>query len=78
MIPLLGFLQGDTLGVLVFAQENDTMADVAKRLIQSCQVRVAFEGNPILLYKNKAMPDTALVSSVGFKLLDRIDVRKHV
>ena len=41
MIPLYGFLAGDTLGLLILAEEDDTMAELATKLQQAAFVRVA-------------------------------------
>ncbi len=75
MIPLLGFLQGDSLGLLVFAQDTDTIKDIARRLQKAANVRVAASDATMLYHKGKLLPDESLVKDIGFHLLDRIDVR---
>ena len=41
MIPLYGFLEGDTLGLLLLADEQETIAQVAEKLQRSSGLRVA-------------------------------------
>ena len=40
MIPLYGFLQGDSIGLLVLAEESDTAADLAEKLQSAARIRV--------------------------------------
>jgi hypothetical protein len=35
MIPLYGFLEGDTIGLLILAEEGDTIAALAQKLQDS-------------------------------------------
>ena len=40
MIPLYGFLEGDLLGLLILARDDDTAAQLAERLQSAAAVRV--------------------------------------
>jgi hypothetical protein len=40
MIPLYGFLEGDTIGLLVLADEEETLASLADKLQSAASVRV--------------------------------------
>jgi hypothetical protein len=40
-IPLYGFLEGDTVGLLVLAEEGQTILDVARKLQDAASIRVA-------------------------------------
>ena len=40
MIPLYGFLEGDSIGLLVLAEESDTAAELAEKLQTAARVRV--------------------------------------
>ena len=59
MIPLYGFLQGDTIGLLVLAQPDDTAAVLCAKLQSAAAVRVAPE---------------ATVAELALQPLERIDV----
>lgn len=77
MIPLLGFLEGDTLGVLVFAQESDTIDQVGRKLMQAARMRVEPFARFELIHQGEPVNLSNTVEIYGFGLLDRIDVR-HV
>jgi hypothetical protein len=76
LVPLYGFLEGDTMGLLVLAHADDTLAQVAARLSASASLRV----EPAALYEVVArgvvLDARATVASVGLTALDRIDVRR--
>jgi hypothetical protein len=75
MIPLYGFLQGDVLGLLILAEEGDTMAELAQKLMQSARIRVApIEGALSVVAFGKAVPSKLTVKQVGLTALDRFDV----
>lgn len=75
MIPVYGFLQGDTLGILLFLYENDTIDGVREKLQQAAMVRVSPKNNLSVVYKNKVLNLNMTVSQVGIEPLERIDVR---
>ena len=43
-IPLYGFVEGDTLGVVVLARSEDTVRALAARLLEAAALRVAPAG----------------------------------
>ena len=66
-IPLYGFLQGDTLGLLILAEEGDTVEALARKLQDAASLRVAG--------RNKKTIDPAItVAQAGLQPLDRFDV----
>jgi hypothetical protein len=75
MIPLYGFLQGDTMGLLVLAEEGDTMDALAGKLQALADVRVAKVAGGRVVYNGRTMDRKATVSAVGMEALDRFDVR---
>ncbi len=76
MVPLIGFLEGDTLGILVFANPNDTIKKLSHTLMLSAQVRTPGFTNAICIYDNKVLNAHFFVKDIGFKPLDRFDVRR--
>lgn len=74
MIPVYGFLQGDTLGILVFTYESDSVRELSERLQQAAVARVAPKLNTTVLHKGKALNPNLTVGQVGIQALDRIDV----
>ena len=74
MIPLYGFLEGDVLGLLVFAADDDTAADVAARLVTAASIRVAPPASPVVVHNGVVVPPEMPIARAGFEALDRFDV----
>ena len=74
MIPLYGFLQGDTIGILVLADEAETMASLARKLESASSVRVAPRPQLAVVVGGCEMAAEATVRQVGLGTLDRFDV----
>jgi hypothetical protein len=73
-IPLYGFLEGDTLGLLVLAEEADTIRELARKLQDAANIRVARNGDVELLYNGKSVDPGLTVAQAGLQALDRFDV----
>ena len=73
-IPLYGFLEGDTLGLLVLAEEGETVLDLARKLQDAASIRVAGNDKFELVYNGKAIDPGLTVSQAGLQALDRFDV----
>ena len=73
-IPLYGFLEGDTLGLLVLAQEDDTILELARKLQDSASIRVVRSEQVQLVYEGKIMDPALTVGRAGLQALDRFDV----
>lgn len=76
LIPLYGFLEGDTLGLLVLAHDEMTLAEVAAKLQASASVRVAPLDRVELVYKGRALDPRQTVADAGLEALSRVDVRR--
>ena len=73
-IPLYGFLEGDTLGLLVLAEEADTVRELARKLQDAASIRVARNGDVELLYNGQSVDPGLTVAQAGLQALDRFDV----
>jgi hypothetical protein len=73
-IPLYGFLEGDTLGLLMLAEEGETVLELARKLQEAASLRVARIDNIDLVYDGKAIDPGITVAQAGFQELDRFDV----
>jgi hypothetical protein len=75
-IPLHGFLQGDTIGLLILAEENDTVRGLASRLQRAASVRVAPrpDDRARVLYRGKALDPDLTLAHAGIEPLERFDV----
>jgi len=76
VIPLYGFLEGDTIGLLVLADAEDSMAEVARKLQAAARLRVVVDGPVTVLHDGKAIDPAMTVSEAGLRPLARIDVRR--
>jgi hypothetical protein len=75
MIPLYGFLEGDTVGLLILAGPDDTLAQLGERLIHSAEVRVRPRPTWRVEVKGETMASTTTVINARLDALDRFDVR---
>jgi hypothetical protein len=73
-IPLYGFLQGDTVGLLILADEGDTLHSLGQRLQDAASLRVAGRDRVQVLYNDKTMDPAITIAQAGFQALDRFDV----
>ncbi len=73
-IPLYGFLQGDTVGLLILAEEGDTLQVLARKLQDAASLRVAGRDHVQVVYNDKTMDPAVTVVQAGLQALDRFDV----
>jgi hypothetical protein len=73
-IPLYGFLQGDTLGLVILADEEETVQSVTRKLQDAGSLRVVGKDHVRLIYNDKEMDPALTVAQARFQALDRIDV----
>jgi len=76
VIPLYGFLEGDTIGLLVLAEEDDSIAEVARKLQAAARLRVAIDGPVTVAHDGQPVDPTITVAEAGLQPLSRIDVRR--
>jgi hypothetical protein len=73
-IPLYGFLQGDVLGLLILAEEHETVHALSERLQEAASVRVAHTQNVRVVYKGKVLDPGLTLREAGLGILERFDV----
>jgi len=73
-IPLYGFLEGDTLGLLVLAEETESILQLAQKLQESASLRVPRKEAIQLLHDGHVIDPTLTVKQSGLQALDRFDV----
>ncbi len=74
MIPLYGFLVGDTIGLLVLADPQDRAADLCAKLESAASVRVAPLRRPMVMYKGHRLSPALTVAEASMAPLERFDV----
>jgi hypothetical protein len=73
-IPLYGFLEGDTVGLLVPAEEGETILELAEKLQEAASIRVARNEKIDFIYDGKTIEPGLTVAQAGLQALDRFDV----
>jgi len=73
-IPLYGFLQGDVLGLLILAEEHETVQALSQRLQVAASLRVAHAENVRVLYKGHVLDPGLTLRDAGLGPLERFDV----
>jgi hypothetical protein len=73
-IPLYGFMEGDTVGLLIFADEADTIHTLAQKLQDAARIRVASKGRVQVVYNDIAIDPALTIEQAGLQPLDRFDV----
>jgi tRNA A37 threonylcarbamoyladenosine synthetase subunit TsaC/SUA5/YrdC len=76
VIPLYGFLEGDTMGLLVLAQGDDSIAALASKLQAAARLRAAIDGPVTVIYNGKRLDPKRSVAEAGLQPLARFDVRR--
>jgi len=74
LVPLYGFLRGDTIGMVVLVHDHQTMADVATVLQQAASVRVKPAPRARVYIGKRALDPSLTVKAAGLSALDRVDV----
>lgn len=74
MIPILGFLEGDTLGILVMSYPTDTVIKLIEKLQVSAAIRVQHRNELQLIYNEKVIPPHQTVAEIGIKPLEHFYV----
>lgn len=74
LLPLYGFLRGDTLGVLLLIQSDRRVRDLAELAKRSSAVRVAWSGEGRVVLDGRVLEPEATLAEAGVAPLDRIDV----
>ena len=74
MIPLYGFLQGDTVGLLILAEKSNTVAELAESLQLAALVRVRRRPHVEVWYKGRKLEAGRTIEETGLSPLERFDV----
>ena len=74
LVPLYGFLRGDTLGLIVLVQDTDTVADLAAKMQRAAAPRVAPKASAGVYARGTRLDPTATIARAGLAALDRVVV----
>jgi len=75
VIPLYAFLEGDTLGLLMLAQPEETVSVMVSRLMTAARPRVRPLDDFVVVAGDRVLDPGLSVRASGLAALDRVDVR---
>jgi hypothetical protein len=74
LVPLYGFLKGDTIGLLVLVHDTDTVAEISRKLQQAAAVRVPPKPGGSVYHGGHRLAPELTVAEAGLSALERVDV----
>jgi hypothetical protein len=74
LVPLYGFVQGDTVGLVVLVHDHDSIAEVASVLEQAASVRVAPGRRARIVVNGHKLDPELTVAQAALTALDRVDL----
>ncbi len=74
LVPLYGFLQGDSIGLLVLVQDTDTVRQIGACLQEAASMRVAPRADADVYYRGTLLNPNLTVAEAGLEALERVDV----
>ncbi len=74
LVPLYGFLRGDTIGLIVLVHDDDPVEKIATVLQEAASLRVAPVARASVHHRGKKLDPSLTVAAAGLAPLDRVDV----
>ena len=74
LVPLYGFLKGDTLGLVILVHDDDKIYEVGANLQEASAMRVAPCDAFNVYFEGCKLDPNLTVTQAGLAVLDRIDV----
>ena len=74
--PIYGFVEGDTVGVLVFADEIETVSSLMRKLLDAVELRVKTKDRFEAVYQGNVLDPAAVLDQTPLKPLQRLDLRR--
>jgi len=74
LVPLYGFLKGDSLGLLVLVHDHELVKEVGVKLQEAASVRVAPKAHAEVYFRGALLDPNLTVAEAGLEALERVDV----
>lgn len=74
LVPLYGFLRGDTIGLLILVHDDETVGALADRLREAASVRVRPRPVAAVVHAGRALDPGWTIAEAGLTPLERVDV----
>jgi hypothetical protein len=75
-LPLYGFAEGDTIGLLILADEQETVESLGAKLREACSLRVDAGEETDVIYQGNVIDPATTLAQAGFRPLQRFDLRR--
>jgi len=76
-LPLYGFLEGDTIGLLIVADEQELVRSLAAKLRDAASLRVDGSCYTDVVYQGRVLDPDSTLAQADFKPLQRFDLRRN-
>lgn len=76
--PLYGFVAGDVLGLVVLVRPEETVAELARKLLEAAVVRVGNVDVADVWFRGAKLDPRHCIGETALAALDRVDVCPRV
>ncbi len=76
-LPLYGFMEGDTMGLLIVADEQESVRSLTGKLRDAASLRVDGSSSMEVVYRGIPLDPDSTLAQADFKLLRRFDLRRN-
>jgi len=76
-IPLYCFVRGDTLGLVVLANEVESIDELSLRLARAAAPRVTLAGPLRVWHRGRVLQGELTLGQAGVSALDRVDLTQE-
>jgi hypothetical protein len=74
LVPVHGFVRGDTVGLLVLVHDTDTIAQLARTLMDAATVRLPPAPSARVYHGQLELRPEQTVADAGLTALERVDL----
>ena len=76
-LPLYGFMEGHTIGLLIVADEQDSVRSLAGKLRDAASLRVDGSCYTDVVYRGIVLDPDSTLAQADFRPLQRFDLRRN-
>ena len=76
-LPLYAFVEGDTTGILILADENESVESLKTKVREAVDLRVEPNGEMDVVYRGAVLDPAITLADAQFAPLQRFDLRRR-
>lgn len=76
-LPLYAFVEGDTTGILIWTDENESVQSLEKKVREAVDLRVEPNGKMHVVYRGVVLDPAMTLAEAQFAPLQRFDLRRQ-